>query len=479
MTLGRCSRRGPAEAVTPAIIPSDASAPAKACAVGASSFARLAATNTVTPELGESGMPAGGSPTERPDGATLTQFAKRSALSSSSHNGRASSDPGATWPSNSWPANFCTAEATRRSPSGVSVRGVFNLASSSSVSRARSRASERSALLPKRATPRPASTTAMKSKASSFCSRRLRSRRRMTATVPISPIANSAWPQLRQNSGSAIPRKRSLMRGGSRRSLAGVAEAARAARRVARQRQKAVQLGEQQRADVELGEKHAAFDQARNLGRRDELHADARLRLERAGALAGLDEEIVDAVVEASGAGGVLAERVNGARGEAGLFHELAPAAVGRVFAGIDQARRQLPRERFERGAVLPHDRDFSAARERDDRDVIGLLDSVIGLRRRAARKLHLARDDAHPRRHRRGAARAYARPFHGDDPKPGKLMTLERLVVAWSPCTIRSSPRKRGPSFLDSRLRGNERKRCEVAAYSQVSSPRLISAAP
>src|SRR5262252_9205064 len=121
------------------------------------------------------------------------------------------------------------------------------------------------------------------------------------------------------------------MRGGSR-SLAGGAEAARRARRIARQRQKAVQLGEQQRADVELGEKHAAFDQARNLGRRDELHADARLRLERACALAGLDEEIVDAVVEASGAGGVLAERVNRARGKAGLFHELAPAAPTRTL---------------------------------------------------------------------------------------------------------------------------------------------------
>src|SRR5215470_19519955 len=75
MTLGRCSMRGPAEAVTPAMSPSAISAVANACAVGASSFARLAATNTVTPELGESGMPAGGSPTARPDGATLTQFA--------------------------------------------------------------------------------------------------------------------------------------------------------------------------------------------------------------------------------------------------------------------------------------------------------------------------------------------------------------------------------------------------------------------
>src|SRR5262249_42067828 len=170
----------------------------------------------------------------------------------------------------------------------------------------------------------------------------------------------------------------------------------------------------QQRADVELREEHAALDQARDLRGRDELHADAWLRLEGARALAGLDEEIVDAVVEAPGAGGIFAERVNGARAEPGLFHELAPAAAGGVSAGMEGARRQLPGERFERRAVLPHDRNFPAWGERDDRDVIGLLDRVIGLRRRAARKLHLARDDAHPRRHRRGAARAYARPFHG-----------------------------------------------------------------
>src|SRR5262249_61260873 len=112
---------------------------------------------------------------------------------------------------------------------------------------------------------------------------------------------------------------------------------------------------------MELGEEHAALDQARDLGRGDELHADARLRLERARALAGLDEEIVDAVVEAPGAGGVLAERMNGARGEPGLFHELAPAAGGGIFAGIDEARGQLAGERFERRAVLPHDRDFPA----------------------------------------------------------------------------------------------------------------------
>ena len=109
---------------------------------------------------------------------------------------------------------------------------------------------------------------------------------------------------------------------------------------------------------------------------------DAGLRLERANARAGLDEEGVDAVVEAPGAGAFVAQRVNGARGQAGLLHELAAAAVGRALAGIDQAGRQLPREGFDRRPVLPHDRHLAAARERDDRDVIGLLDRVVDLRR-------------------------------------------------------------------------------------------------
>src|SRR5262249_58595152 len=114
--------------------------------------------------------------------------------------------------------------------------------------------------------------------------------------------------------------------------------------RMAGQRKKAVQLGEKQRADVELGEKNAALDQARDLGGRDELHADARLRLERARALARLDEKIVDAVVEAPGAGGVLAERVNGACGGTGLLHQLAPAAVRGGFARVSEAPPPPPR---------------------------------------------------------------------------------------------------------------------------------------
>src|SRR5205823_13093492 len=51
---------------------------------------------------------------------------------------------------------------------------------------------------------------------------------------------------------------------------------------------------------------------------------------------------------------------------------------------------------------------------ERNDRDVVGPLDRGMDFRRRAAGEFHLAPDEAHPRRRRRGATRAYARPFHG-----------------------------------------------------------------
>src|SRR5262249_35617487 len=46
MTLGRCSMRGPAEAETPAMMPSAISAAASACATGASSLAPLPAADT-------------------------------------------------------------------------------------------------------------------------------------------------------------------------------------------------------------------------------------------------------------------------------------------------------------------------------------------------------------------------------------------------------------------------------------------------
>src|SRR2546430_16202242 len=65
MTAGRCSICGPAEAETPAMMPSAISAAASNCAIRANSLARLAATKMVTPELGTSGTPAGGSATAR------------------------------------------------------------------------------------------------------------------------------------------------------------------------------------------------------------------------------------------------------------------------------------------------------------------------------------------------------------------------------------------------------------------------------
>ena len=59
---------------------------------------------------------------------------------------------------------------------------------------------------------------------------------------------------------------------------------------LARQRQKAVELGEQQRAEMELGIEIAAGDQADDLRGRHQLHGDARFRLEAFERLASLDE---------------------------------------------------------------------------------------------------------------------------------------------------------------------------------------------
>src|SRR5262249_37751521 len=112
-----------------------------------------------------------------------------------------------------------------------------------------------------------------------------------------------------------------------------------------------------------------------------------------------------------------VAQAVDRARGQAGLLEQLAPAALERILAVVHESRRQFPGERFQRRPVLPHDRYLSGAGERDDPHVIGLLDRMKDLARPAAGKFNLARDDADPRRDRGGAARAYARPFHGCDP--------------------------------------------------------------
>ncbi len=201
-------------------------------------------------------------------------------------------------------------------------------------------------------------------------------------------------------------------------------------RRRPRQRQKPVQLCEQQCADVELGDERAGPDQANDLRRRHQLHLDPRLRLEGGDTRAGFDKKRMNAVAEPARTGAVFAQVVDGTRGQASLFEQFAPAAVGRSLPGIDQPGRQLPRECFERRAVLPHDRDLAAASERDDRDIVGLLDRVVGLRRLAARKLDLARDDAHPRRNLGGAARAYSRPFHREGPFSGTVSGGRRNQV-------------------------------------------------
>src|ERR1700730_6520425 len=157
---------------------------------------------------------------------------------------------------------------------------------------------------------------------------------------------------------------------------------------------------------MELRNKAAVLDQARNLRGRDELDLHARFGRKSVYAPAGLHKEGMDPVVEASGAWKCRSEEKNFASNEPGLFNELAPATVNRIFPMIDKTCRQLPGECFKRRPVLAHDRNLSAARERDDCDIVGLLDGVIGLRLRAALKLDLARDDAHPRRHAGGAAR-------------------------------------------------------------------------
>src|SRR5262249_6068117 len=72
----------------------------------------------------------------------------------------------------------------------------------------------------------------------------------------------------------------------------------------ARARGEAVELGKQQRPDRKLRQKDAPANQPHELGGGDELHADARLGFEAVRAFARRHEEIVDAVVQASRAGG-------------------------------------------------------------------------------------------------------------------------------------------------------------------------------
>ena len=111
----------------------------------------------------------------------------------------------------------------------------------------------------------------------------------------------------------------------------------------ARQGDKAVQLGEKQSPDVELRNKPAVLDQAHNLRGRDELDLHARFGRKSVYASARLHKEGMDPVVEASGARKCRSEEMDRPRREPGLFNELAPATVNRIFPMIDKTCRQLP----------------------------------------------------------------------------------------------------------------------------------------
>ena len=69
---------------------------------------------------------------------------------------------------------------------------------------------------------------------------------------------------------------------------------------------------------------------------------------------------------------------MHGSGGKTGLLKELAPAAIRYGLARIDEPGRQFPSKLLERRPILPHDRNFSVRRTRDDGDVILLADRVI-----------------------------------------------------------------------------------------------------
>ncbi len=168
-----------------------------------------------------------------------------------------------------------------------------------------------------------------------------------------------------------------------------------------------------QRTDMKLRDELAGRDQTGELRRPHELNGEARFAYELRRALR-FDEERVDAVAQPSCAGRAVAQAVDGARQAAGLFQQFAAAACGRVLAGIDHAGRQLPGERLGRRPVLPYNRDAPIGQDREDRNVIGLLDRVIDVRGTPGREFDLACDDAHPRRYLGDPARADLRPCSG-----------------------------------------------------------------
>jgi hypothetical protein len=139
----------------------------------------------------------------------------------------------------------------------------------------------------------------------------------------------------------------------------------------------------------------------------------------------------MNAIVEPPGARRAVPQPVNRLGGESSFLQKFAAAAFGRILAGIDEAAGQLPSVLLHRRTILPHQWEAPAGRACDDRDVIGLFDRVIKLRRRAARELDLALDDAHPRRDFGGPALADSRPFPGHAMHPTIQLCAVRTTVA------------------------------------------------
>jgi hypothetical protein len=128
---------GPASGAPTVFIPDRFKIESNALAAGAKSATSAVGTNRVTPSLGATGIPAGGSPVERPQGGTLTQFAALRTLSNDIHKSRASGTLPATIPENCWPANAFNFSAISMICSGVNLRGALNFSNASWASRAR------------------------------------------------------------------------------------------------------------------------------------------------------------------------------------------------------------------------------------------------------------------------------------------------------------------------------------------------------
>lgn len=98
-------------------------------------------TYMVTPSFGATGIPAAGSPIDKPIGAILIHFAAVRVFSSVTHNGQAFDTLLATNPVNCCPAHCLSLSATRFCCSELRVLGAFNFANSRFASAARASAS--------------------------------------------------------------------------------------------------------------------------------------------------------------------------------------------------------------------------------------------------------------------------------------------------------------------------------------------------